>query len=84
MDFYELEEQFGRPFMRSIYFHLLAFEANKAASLKPALLDLGPYQDLYTEKFGRLWNDIFYNVWGVWRYDNDLADYSGPRILKPE
>lgn len=84
VDFYELEERFGRPFMRSIYFHLLAFEANKAASLKPALLDLGPYQDLYTEKFGRLWNDIFYNVWGVWRYDNDLADYSGPRILKPE
>lgn len=83
VDFYELEERYGAPFMRQIYFHLLAFEANKAASLKPDMLDPGPYQDLYTETFDHLWRTIFYKVWGVWRYDNEIADYHGPRILGP-
>ncbi len=83
VDFYALEERFGKPFMRRIYFHLLAFEANKAASLKPAALDLGPYQDLYTEQFAYLWGQIFFHVWGVWRYNNDISDYTGPHILEP-
>lgn len=83
VDFYELERRYGERYMRQIYFHLLAFEANKAASLKPHVLDLGPYQDLYTEQFDHLWSTIFYNVWGIWRYDNQIADYTGPRILRP-
>ena len=83
VDFYELEGRYGAPFMRQIYFHLLAFEANKAASLKPDVLDLGPYADLYTEQFDHLWSTIFYNVWGVWRHNNELTDYAGPRILPP-
>jgi len=83
VDFHGLERRYGERFMRQIYFHLLAFEANKAASLKPDVLDLGPYEDLYTEQFEHLWSTIFYNVWGVWRYNNQLADYAGPRILRP-
>ncbi|MFN8460058.1 MAG: hypothetical protein U0401_36310 [Anaerolineae bacterium] len=39
VNFFELEARFGKAFMRRIYFHLLAFEANKAASLKPDILD---------------------------------------------
>jgi hypothetical protein len=83
VDFYALEKRFGQRLMRNIYFHLLAFEANKAASLKPALLDLGPYQDLYSESFVHLWSEIFYHVWGIWRFQNNLTDYAGPRILLP-
>ena len=82
VDFYQLEKRYGASFMRQIYFHLLAFEANKAASLKPDVLDLGPYEDLYTEQFDHLWSTIFYNVWGVWRYNNQMADYTGPRIVR--
>jgi hypothetical protein len=84
VDFYELESRFGVSFMRKVYFHLLAFEANKAASLKPDVLYLGPYRNLYTEAFADLWGRIFYNVWGVWRYNNHIVDYTGPRILQPE
>ncbi len=80
VDFYDLEKRFGVLFMRRIYFHLLAFEANKAASLKPQVLNLGPYADLYTEQFAHVWCTIFYNVWGVWRYDNQILDYNGPYI----
>ena len=80
VDFCELEERFGEAFMRKIYFHLLAFEANKAASLRPDIQDLGPYQDLYSEAFADLWGQIFFNVWGVWRYNNQLENYTGPQI----
>ena len=80
VNFYELEERFGPDFMRRIYFHLLAFEANKAASLKPAVLDLGPYADLYSEPFMALWQTIFHKVWGVWRHHNDIVDYVGPTV----
>ncbi len=80
VNFFELEARFGQQFMRQIYFHLLAFEANKAASLKPAILDLGPYHDLCSAQFLELWNTIFYNVWGVWRHDNDIVDYVGPEV----
>jgi len=82
VDFHELEARFGRDFMRRVYFHLLAFEANKAASLKPEVLDLGPYRDLYSDSFYELWSTIFQNVWGVWRYDNDISDYLGPQVSK--
>lgn len=80
VNFFELEARFGEAFMRRIYFHLLAFEANKAASLKPAVLDLGPYQDLYTDQFYQLWSTIFWNVWGIWRYNNNILDYNGPQV----
>jgi hypothetical protein len=80
VDFHALEERFGEPFMRKVYFHLLAYEANKAASLKPDVLDLGPYADLYSDAFYDAWITIFRGVWGVWRYDNDIRDYDGPVV----
>jgi hypothetical protein len=79
VDFVDLEERYGEEFMRSVYFHLLAFEANKAASLAPSELDAGPYADLVTDSFWELWESLFRNVWGVWRYENDLPDYRLPR-----
>lgn len=80
VDFFALEARFGEGFMRKVYFYLLAYEANKAASLQPAVLDLGPYTDLYSDAFYDAWITVFRNVWGVWRYDNDIADYLGPVV----
>ncbi len=79
VDFVELEAQYGEEFMRSVYFHLLAFEANKAASLAPSEVDAGPYADLVTDSFWELWETLFRNVWAVWRYQNGLPDYRLPR-----
>lgn len=80
VDFHALEARFGQAFMRKVYFHLLAYEANKAASLRPDVLDLGPYADLYTDAFYDAWITIFHGVWGVWRYDNGITDYDGPSV----
>ena len=79
VDFRELEERYGEEAMRKVYFHLLAFEANKAGSLAPTEIDWGPYSDLLTDAFWACWETLFHNVWGVWRLENDLPDYSLPR-----
>ncbi|MDH3678593.1 MAG: hypothetical protein OEV40_01460 [Acidimicrobiia bacterium] len=80
VDLDELAEEYGDDFIRSIEFHILAFEANKAASLRPDAIDFGPYADLVTDSFWSLWETIFRNVWGVWRYENDLPDF---RLERP-
>jgi len=79
VDFIELEARFGSEWMHRVYFHILAFEANKAASLAPEVIDLGPYADLVTDSFWELWETFFRHVWAVWRYENDLPDYRLPR-----
>ena len=81
VDFGELAARYGEEFLRLIDFHLLAFEANKAASLAPTAIDPGPYSDVFTDAFWELWETIFRHVWGVWRYENDLPDY---RLSRPE
>ncbi|MGI9622215.1 MAG: hypothetical protein ACR2PK_05200 [Acidimicrobiales bacterium] len=81
VDFIELEATYGSDFMRWVEFHLLAFEANKAASLKPDKIDFGSYADLVTDEFWDLWETIFRNVWAVWRFENDLPDY---RLVRPD
>lgn len=75
-----LEVRFGAPYLRKLLFHLLAFEANKAVSLKPERLDPGPYADLVTPAFAELWRTVVRNVWGQWRYENDLPGYAGPHV----
>ena len=83
VDLFELEERHGDDVMRKLYFHLLAFEANKAGSLAPTEIDAGPYDDLVTDSFWDLWETLFRNVWGVWRLENDLPDYRLPRPPAP-
>jgi hypothetical protein len=84
VDFGELEDRYGGDVMRKLYFHLLAFEANKAGSLAPTEIAVGPYDDLVTDSFWALWETLFRNVWGVWRLENDLPGYRLPRPAAPE
>ncbi|NEQ65255.1 MAG: hypothetical protein F6K21_07110 [Symploca sp. SIO2D2] len=81
VDFYELEERYGQAQMGRIYFHLLAFEAMKAACLKPKFFDLGQYSQYYTECFDSLWHEIFDHTYAQWRYENNLPFYKGPTIV---
>ena len=83
VDLDELEQRHGDDVTRKLYFHLLAFEANKAASLAPTEVDAGPYDDLVTDSFWDLWETLFRNVWGVWRLENDLPEYRLPRPPVP-
>jgi hypothetical protein len=79
VEFGELEDRYGDEAMRKVYFHLLAFEANKAASLAPTEIDAGPYADLVDDAFWSLWETMFHHVWGVWRLEHDLPEYRLPR-----
>jgi hypothetical protein len=83
VDFVELEARHGGDAMRTVYFHLLAFEANKAGSLAPTEIDVGPYDDLVSDSFWALWETLFRNVWAVWRWENDLPGYRLPRPATP-
>ncbi len=78
VDFQELEARFGHDFLRLVELHLLAFEANKALSLAPDAVDLGPHADLATPAFWNLWETVFHHTWAVWRYENDLPEYRLP------
>jgi hypothetical protein len=83
VDFLALEERHGEDALRKVYFHLLAFEANKAGSLAPSEIDAGPYADLVGHSFWKLWETLFRHVWGVWRLENDRPDYRLPRPPAP-
>lgn len=80
VDFSELEARFGVDPLRRLYFHIAAFEINKLASLKPDVIDFGPYAVHQTAAFEQLWRIIFRNVWAQWRYENDLPCYEGPAL----
>src|SRR5262245_31564673 len=71
VEFFEIEERYGEDALRKLYFHVLAFEANKAGSLAPTQVDAGSYADLVTDSFWDLWETLFRNVWAVWRFENN-------------
>ena len=78
VDFDDLAATYGDDHLRLVEFHILAYEANKALSLGPDEIDFGPYADLVTPEFWELWEQVFHNVWAVWRYENDLPEYRLP------
>ncbi len=78
VDLEALEQRYGAEAMRKLYFHIAAFEVNKLGSLQPDILDLGPFADLHTPAFERVWRRVFEKVWAQWRYEHDLPDYRGP------
>ncbi len=81
VDFLDLEKRHGRELLEKIYFYITAFEANKLCSLRPDVLDLGPYRRFHTAAFADLWRTVAHRVWGQWRYEHDDPHYAGPEIL---
>ncbi len=80
VDLLELEHRLGIDYMEKIYFHIIAFEANKLTSLQPDTFDLGPFKRFHTPEFQTLWLTIQNNVWAQWRYENQLPEYAGPHF----
>lgn len=80
VDFDALGETYGHDTIRSLIFHIAAFEMNKIVSLKPTHVDWGAYADLVTPEFAELWLTIYRNVWAQWRFENDEPDYLGPEF----
>ena len=81
LDLDALGRSIGAEPLRRLVFHIAAFEAMKATSLRPATFDLGPYADLGTAAFRDLWSTVHRHVWAQWRYEHDLPHDAGPVIL---
>ena len=81
VDLFGLEQRYGSAFMEKVYFHIIAFEVNKLASLRPDTIDLGPLAHFHTPAFETLWRIVFRKAWAQWRYENDLPDYDGPEFV---
>ncbi|MCX4240400.1 hypothetical protein [Paraliomyxa miuraensis] len=79
VDLLDLDRRFGRDFMERVHLHSALFESNKLASLRPEILDLGPYARHHTAALERLWCEVFQRIWAQWRYENDLPDASPPQ-----
>lgn len=80
VDLLDLETRFGREFVERLFVHAALFECNKLASLRPQLLDLGPYAHHHTQRLEQLWTTIFDRVWAQWRYENQLPYEKAPRF----
>lgn len=81
VDLLALENRFGQNYMEKIYFHIMAFEANKLTSLKPDVFDLGIFKQYHTPEFEKLWCTVQRKVWAQWRYENNLPHYLPPQFL---
>lgn len=75
-----LESKYGALFMEQIYFHCAAFDTNKLYSLKPDVVDWGAYARWHTPDFERVWNQVVRDGFSQWRYENNLAQYQGPKF----
>ena len=74
----DLRGALGDEAFEYLVFHVALFEVNKVASLRPDVLDLGPYARFHTRRLEALWREVFVRVWAQWRYHHDLPDYRGP------
>lgn len=81
VDFTALEAKYGKETIERLIFHIAAFDINKVCSLKPDQVSFGPLARFCTEAFKTLWLRIFKEVWGQWRYENNLPNYSGPEFI---
>lgn len=79
VDLQRLEARFGTDFVERLFVHAALFEINKLASLRPQILDLGPYVRHHTAALESLWSTVFQHVWAQWRFENNLPDEAPPR-----
>jgi len=84
VDLLALSQRYGSEYMEKIFFHILAFEANKLLSLAPTQLDPGPHARHWTPAFDALWRKIGHKVWAQWRYQHQRPDYAVPQFTPSE
>lgn len=73
-----LARRHGDALVDKLCFHIAAFEMNKLVSLRPEVVDLGPWARFHTRAFEALWRTVVHKVWAQWRWEHDWHDYNGP------
>ncbi|MGN6105405.1 MAG: hypothetical protein ACTHU0_09900, partial [Kofleriaceae bacterium] len=83
IDLGELARRHGEAQLERIAVHVALFQLNAACSLRPDVIELGPYARYLTAELATVWTTVFRHVWAQWRYQHDLPDYAGPRFVDP-
>jgi hypothetical protein len=73
----------GDELVDRLAFHVAMFQINTVCSLRPEVIELGPYARFATPRFVALWRTIFRRVWAQWRWEHQLPGYEGPRFVDP-
>ncbi|MGE5183669.1 MAG: hypothetical protein ACM31C_16470 [Acidobacteriota bacterium] len=75
LDLDELARVYGDELIDRLAFHVALFQLNAVCSLRPDVIELGPWARWLTPELAALWQTVFRNVWGQWRWEHDLPDY---------
>ena len=81
VNFKKLKRQIGRDNLKRLVAHIAAFEMNKYGSLHLETVDLGKLSKYVDRDLQQLWSEVFINVWGQWRYENDLPHDKPPKLI---
>ncbi len=83
VDLAELSRQHGDELVERLAVHVALFQLNAACSLRPDTIELGRYARHLTPELVHVWQTVFRQVWGQWRFEHDLPEYAGPRFVDP-
>ena len=76
-----LHQYYGDEFMERVYFLIAGTHLLKLASLKPDFISVrDTLAKHYTFEFKKMWEEMFENSLGQWRFENDLPNWKGPRF----
>ncbi|HEY5925963.1 MAG TPA: hypothetical protein VIV11_29950 [Kofleriaceae bacterium] len=75
IDLDDLARAHGADCLDRIALHVALFQLNAVASLRPDVIELGVYARFLTPELVRLWQTVFHNVWGQWRWEHGLREY---------
>jgi hypothetical protein len=81
VNFRKLRRQIGRDNLKRVVAHIAAFEMNKYGSLHLEEVDLGKLSKFVDDELVKIWESVFINVWGQWRYENHLPHDKPPRLI---
>lgn len=81
LDLDQLAAHHGAELLDRIAFHVAMFQVNAVVSLRPDAIELGASARFATPAFVALWQTVFRQVWGQWRWEHQLPDYKGPRFV---
>lgn len=83
IDLHELAKEHGADLLDRIALHVALFQLNAVASLRPDVIDLGPWAHHLTPELAALWKTVFRNVWAQWRWEHQRPDYSPEFATQP-
>lgn len=84
VDLDQLAARYGAELLDRIAFHVAMFQVNAVVSLRPDAIELGAAARFATPAFVALWQTVWRNVWGQWRWEHQLPTYAGPAFVDLE